>query len=62
MKLHQILSGASFIFGFIGISGIEGAIYNGTGFLTASALCGIAAALGIWAGYESGYWKKNRGK
>lgn len=60
MQLHNILSGASFTTGFIGLSGIGGAIEYGTGIGTIAVLLLISLLCGLWASYENGTLRRKR--
>ena len=54
VKMHNILSGVSFVSGLVGVAGIAGAIECGTGYCTSTVLIIIALVSGICARAEAG--------
>lgn len=58
VQLHKLLSGISFTCILIGLAGTAGAIETGVGYITSGALIIIGALCGLWARYESGYFKR----
>lgn len=60
MQLHRILSGISFVGIMIGLAGVAGAIETGTGYITSAALIAVGAISGVWAGIESGSFRRRQ--